>query len=285
MYHTMLMVLVAVLACSPAFGQQFVQVFVTNDSFDGDFGGLAGADLECTNAARRVGLGGDWVAWLSDAAGLGARNRIADSQYILLDGTIIADNLNDLTDGMIRAPINVTETLAVVPGRGLVWTGTRGNGTTGTATCNSWTSTDGIGNVGQTDQTDSLWTLAQDRDCGLTNRLYCFSEERGVPPSGEVPDVEGESVDDAVAELEAEGYVVETVNVVNCSVPPGTVVDQDPDAGTSLPSGSTVTLTVAICPTGPDGSTVRAIPTLSEWGMILMIALLAFIGGRRIWRS
>ena len=103
-----------------------------------------------------------------------------------------------------------------------------------------------------------------------------------IPPPFEVPDVVGLSEAEAEAELEAEGFIVgEIFYVEACSVAPGTVLDQDPDAGSNLPAGSEVDLTVSQCTASSD----NAIPTLSEWGMILMIALLALIGGRRIWRS
>ena len=98
-------------------------------------------------------------------------------------------------------------------------------------------------------------------------------------------DVEGQNVDAATATLEAAGFIVVRQNVVDDSVAPGTVVGQSPAAGTDVPPDSTVTLFVAVASSGPVSAT--PVPTLSEWAMILMIALLAFIGGRRIrrWKS
>jgi hypothetical protein len=44
-----------------------LKVFVTRGQHDGNFGGLAGADAFCANAASSVALGGNWIAWLSDS--------------------------------------------------------------------------------------------------------------------------------------------------------------------------------------------------------------------------
>ena len=38
-----------------------VQVFVTSETFDGNLGGLAGADTQCTSAANTAGYGGNWT--------------------------------------------------------------------------------------------------------------------------------------------------------------------------------------------------------------------------------
>ena len=68
-----------------------------------------------------------------------------------------------------------------------------------------------------------------------------------------VPFVVGQSVVSATTELEDAGYVVETTLIEDCSVPPGRVVDQSPDAGTSLATGSIVTITVTTnCSTVPN---------------------------------
>ncbi|MDE0205503.1 MAG: hypothetical protein OXP66_05695, partial [Candidatus Tectomicrobia bacterium] len=45
--------------------QETVFVFVTKAAFQGNFGGLAGADARCQSAARDAGLPGLFRAWLS----------------------------------------------------------------------------------------------------------------------------------------------------------------------------------------------------------------------------
>jgi hypothetical protein len=105
----------------------------------------------------------------------------------------------------------------------------------------------------------------------------------GLAPPFMVPDVVGLSEAEAEAELEAEGLRVGAIiEQENCAVPPRTVLDQDPDAGTNLPAGSPVDLTVAVCTAAAPAA--HSVPTLSQWAMILMMALLAIVGGWRVWR-
>jgi serine/threonine-protein kinase len=63
-------------------------------------------------------------------------------------------------------------------------------------------------------------------------------------PKVEVPDVEGQSFDDAQRALEDKGFEVEKETKESTETP-DTVLSQDPEGGTSREKGSTVTLTVA----------------------------------------
>ena len=87
-----------------------VSVFVTKERYQANLGGLAGADAICQAAAVAAELGGtDWTAWLSDSTG-NAIDRIPDGQYRLVDGiTQVADDKADLTDGFLKAAINLNE--------------------------------------------------------------------------------------------------------------------------------------------------------------------------------
>jgi len=61
--------------CIPQYG---VRVFVTSSSWNGNLGGLSGAGAKCQQAADAAGLGGTWVAWLSDST-YDAKDRIPDT--------------------------------------------------------------------------------------------------------------------------------------------------------------------------------------------------------------
>lgn len=63
--------------------------------FDGNFGGLTGADQYCKQMAEAAGLRGDWTAWLSDMR-LSAGTRIPASAdpYVMVDGTRVAANFD-----------------------------------------------------------------------------------------------------------------------------------------------------------------------------------------------
>lgn len=96
-----------------------------------------------------------------------------------------------------------------------------------------------------------------------------------------VPNVVGLSEAEATTVLEDAGYGVISIYRVDCSVAPGTVVDQNPDGGEGLPTRFDVTITVAVpgdpCLVDPSDPSVNRIPTLSEWAMILLMGLLALI--------
>ena len=92
-------------------------VFVTSTSYDGNLGGLAGADAKCQDQADAAGLTGTFKAWLSDAKGSPSTRftRSAGAPYVLVDGTVIADNYAGLTSGSLEHPINQTETGGAPP--------------------------------------------------------------------------------------------------------------------------------------------------------------------------
>ena len=155
-----------------------VSVFVTQRRYQGNLGGLIGADAICQRRAAAAGLSGIWTAWLSDES-TDAIERIPDGQYQLIDGTPVADDKTDLTSGALKAPINLTELGNTRTG--FVWTATDPDGT-GTDTgnnCNNWTdnSLEFNGDRGITDQRNDAWTYAgqgTEAQCNDRNRLYCF---------------------------------------------------------------------------------------------------------------
>jgi hypothetical protein len=152
-----------------------VSVFVTKRRYPGNLRGLAGADRKCQRRAERAGLGGTWTAWLSDGTE-NAIDRIPDGQYQLVNGTQVADDKADLTDGSLNAAINLNEFGETQPG--FVWTGTEENGTNTGNNCDDWTdnSSESVGDRGVTDARDGDWTklLAEPAQCSERYRLYCF---------------------------------------------------------------------------------------------------------------
>ena len=71
------------------------------------------------------------------------------------------------------------------------------------------------------------------------------------PGEAEVPDVVGQAEADAIAALEAAGFVVDRQESSDLLVPEGSVISQNPGGGTSAPSGSTVTIVVSTGLPGP----------------------------------
>jgi hypothetical protein len=179
-----------------ACGMSRRHVFVTSQAFvGGSLGGLTGADDACRTLATAAGLASSWAAWLSDDTTSPATRFPQDvGPYVLVDGTIVADNWADLTSGTLRHPIDLTETgttpafVATAPcsGKFPVWTNTRPNGSEFTQgfDCGDWSDPMGL-NVALGDSGFSdfgSWTQscssfrAVPLICTDTAGLYCFEQ-------------------------------------------------------------------------------------------------------------
>ncbi|MBW2191987.1 MAG: hypothetical protein JRG93_20865, partial [Deltaproteobacteria bacterium] len=149
----------------------------TNTVQNADFGGLDGADQLCATQAADAGLGGDFKAWLSTRS-LSASDRLAhaDGPYVLVDGTLVASDWDDLVDGFIAAPINLDASGAV--GTGDTWTGTLATGASyPDDDCAAFTSSSGgIALCGSTASTSAAWTENVTPDCSTELRLYCIEQ-------------------------------------------------------------------------------------------------------------
>ncbi len=160
------------------------RVFVTEDVFGSNLGGLAGADAKCQAAADAAGLDGTFMAWLSDGLNSPGTRFITLSigPYITVDGATVAGGYGDLTDGSLNVLINKTETGAPVGGRSNAWTNTTfaGSSTSQRAseTCDFWF-WQGVslsGHVGQWPLMDQNWTQAGLTFCSIDGHLYCFEQ-------------------------------------------------------------------------------------------------------------
>ena len=105
----------AVQEAFPCGGETSRCMFVTSSRHRGNLGGLAGADAICNVRATEAGLpgAGSYMAWLS-AGGVSPSSRFtrAAVPYKEVDGTTIADDWNDLTNGdpsCLDATITLTE--------------------------------------------------------------------------------------------------------------------------------------------------------------------------------
>lgn len=159
-------------------------VFLSSTSHDGDMGGLAGADSICQGLADAAGLGGTYKAWLSDhVTDVASRFYQSTQQYRLIDGTKVADNWADLTDGTLDNPIDLIE-INTRPSTNLsrVWASTQTNGTRYTPFhdfCdNTWISNSSSfdGDFGLHDRVNSSWTRSNNTSCNNQYRLYCFEQ-------------------------------------------------------------------------------------------------------------
>jgi hypothetical protein len=170
-------------------------VFVTMASFPSDMGGLAGADAKCQAEAddpESIVPAGTYLAWLSDGTDSPDTRFTKFSQpYVLPDGTKIAENYADLTDGSILHPINVDATGAPVLGAQRFWTGTMTDGkavqqfvaNVKRNSCNAWNGTTvyrAIATIGITYEKTGEWTNYRQALCNSQaqpeRRLICFQQ-------------------------------------------------------------------------------------------------------------
>ena len=162
------------------------RVFITSANYNGNLGGLSGADGKCQQLANSKSFGGIWKAWLSSSeTAAGDRLTHAGIAYRLVDGiTIIANNWNDLVDGVIINPINKDENGSAKTS--YVWTTTNADGTTSfpdfpNEYCNDWNSSLNSlgGRFGWSGSTNAQWTfhVGDGNACGASGLpLYCFEQ-------------------------------------------------------------------------------------------------------------
>jgi hypothetical protein len=161
-------------------------VFVTAAAFDGNLGGLAGADAKCAQAATSGKLRGRYKAWLSapgasnDALG---RLEHAPVPYVLPSSAAVANDWNDLVDATIISAIHTTEEKKDVSSGARAWTATDPNGTVSNVHCLSWTSNAAgeIGRQGNASAISASWTNPSGAGeladaCNRLNHLYCFEQ-------------------------------------------------------------------------------------------------------------
>jgi len=164
-------------------------VFLTSLTWHGNLGGLDGADSKCHLAAQNGApclLGKEFRAWLSDRT-TAASTRLSHSTvpYRLVDGTLVADDWDDLIGGELSHPIDITELNTAPFGTYYVWTGTNPDATIfnplyPSYLCEDWTYTYWDTLVGNASSQDELWTAysrsLHERMCDQEYRLYCFQQ-------------------------------------------------------------------------------------------------------------
>jgi len=177
------------------------RVFATNQTFDGKLGGVEGADAKCQESANTAGLIGSWKAYIGKTGAV-PESRIFQSSlpYKRLDGALIANNWNDLTDGGIAVQIDIDEYGQKVTAEQystflFAWTGdTDSDGKI--SACRDWTANNlvysngkwilpalwkeyggaGIINWKDTNRNNAQWYHGASSGCHVKNRLYCVEQ-------------------------------------------------------------------------------------------------------------
>jgi cysteine-rich repeat protein len=162
-------------------------VFATTTTYTGNLGGIAGADQRCNQRAQAANLPGTYMAWIS-VVGTSPSTRFTQSAvpYVLVNGTVVADNWADLVNGSLDNAIARTEMNTVTPDTAgacegsvrLVRTGTNSNGTQGPNICNNFTSSANasLGTAGRTTSVTATWSNCAPMACDMLLPIYCFQQ-------------------------------------------------------------------------------------------------------------
>src|SRR5262245_22307046 len=166
------------------------RIFVPSSTFKGGgLGGHVGADWKCQQHADAALLGGVYKAWLSSTTKSPLTFMPHETvPYTLVDGTLVANDWDDLVDGEIHHAINLDETGAhhTAPPSCMLgvaaWTNTWVDGRTMTGpghdySCGGWMNLSGYGALGNVEQWGTDWT---DDGCYIpcTSQaaLYCVEQ-------------------------------------------------------------------------------------------------------------
>jgi hypothetical protein len=173
-------------------------VFASSLLYNGNLGGVAGADAKCQALATQAGLPGTYKAWISgmvndDISAPEFRFTTLPFAYKRVDGQLFVNSAFGGTYfGLPVNPLNIDENGNTVP-LSLsinVWTNTGDHGEVlavdDSRTCNQWTFEDSQlnGYGGYADEADWKWTGTFDTisgallvaSCGQLLRLYCFQQ-------------------------------------------------------------------------------------------------------------
>jgi hypothetical protein len=155
-------------------------VFVTSQVYTGAaVNGITGANNKCQASANqstnpRV-KGRAFRAWIStDASAADVRLPHGTMAYVRPNGTVVATDWTQLTDGTLDLAIQLDE--FGVSRAGTAWTGTTPDGASVIGqNCVDWTSAAmaATGRSGAVVATGATWTSDVDRPCNLGRRLYC----------------------------------------------------------------------------------------------------------------
>lgn len=174
----------------------YFKAFVSSTTYNGNLGGVTGADSKCNTLAQNAGLSGTYTAWISQSSSTEPRDRglsacAADAansvSWYLVDGTtLVAINWTDLTDGTIANALGKSQTGTTICGSYFPWTCTQSTGAEGGTVssttcdadhdCSNWSTSSSSyrGVNGGCNRTGADWTAAGRDYCNELNPLYCF---------------------------------------------------------------------------------------------------------------
>jgi hypothetical protein len=168
--------------------QSAKRIFVTSTSYNGNLGGIAGADTKCTTRAAAASLTGTWKALISDYS-TDARNRSSHQELILnMAGEVVAIGYKDLfmswpnidSPTILQNSVGFNEFGAAVNGTNW-WNGNDESGRSNSySNCDNWTHGGGSfgGHMGETSRmsTGFYGGNGNNFNCNNMMRIICFQE-------------------------------------------------------------------------------------------------------------
>ena len=162
------------------------RVFVTSNTYNGNLGGISGADSICNTEASSSGLKRTYKAILSSSLSSAfSRLNLTGKVYVFSDSETNSVVVNLGTDlwntgsggADLLSSINIDTNYNVVSLS--PWTGTDSDGSitlTGDM-CQNWTSSSAAfqGQTGSTSSLNDSWIEGISSNCNLSRRLYCIS--------------------------------------------------------------------------------------------------------------
>lgn len=161
------------------------KIFITTTTYNGNLGGLAGADAKCQTVATAAGQTGNWVALLS-TTGTFFKDRIPWNwaRAENMGGELIANDVNDLYLGRLNSPIRYNQS-GILSAQDNAWTGTETDGAAFLRpsgytdhTCQNWTSTSATwdGYSGAPASIDYNWQYNAGTRylCNTNHALFCM---------------------------------------------------------------------------------------------------------------
>jgi uncharacterized repeat protein (TIGR02543 family) len=161
-------------------------MFTTSGMYDGNLGGLAGADSKCQGLAMARGLKGNYRAYLSTAT-VNAPARFTGARgWTRVDGLPVVNAIGEFGTTTLANPPILDEAgnSLLQSATTAVWTGTQANTTYFGASCNvggDWNSVQGPQtSYGRCYSTVVNVIIDKFTSCASQFRLYCFGTDRAA---------------------------------------------------------------------------------------------------------
>jgi hypothetical protein len=158
-------------------------VFIApNVKVGANFGGLAGVDAFCAQAALQAGLHGTYIAWASTST-VDAIDRLGAARgWVRVDGKPFADTKTDVGAGTMFYPIELDASGNRLPTTTIVTNTTAAGRNDFSMGCADWTdeaNTEANVGAGTSSGGSGRWTAENSTKCaGAPLSLYCFGIDR-----------------------------------------------------------------------------------------------------------